>query len=107
VPALKKRNMTENLNEEVYQPCGRVVVRKIGSDTLLVPVSGPASGGRVFPVNDSAMVVWDCLTEGGTVREASEALIACYSLDPAVALEDSKACIDTFLSEGLLEKKEA
>lgn len=97
--------MTEDLKEEVYQSCGRIVVRTIGSDTLLVPVSGASAGGRVFPVNDSALLVWERVAEGDSVQAATEALAARYQLDTEEAIADCRECIDTFLDEGLLEIK--
>lgn len=101
---------TKNLNlsgDATFGICGRVVVRRIGSDTLLVPVSGPAAGGRVFPVNDSALCVWNSLAEGGTVCAASEALVEQYGIDPKQALADSRECAGDFLNEGLIEEKPA
>lgn len=82
---------------------GRVVTRKIGSDVLLVPVSGPSAGGRVFPVNESALVVWNALVDGASLRDAAGALVAKYGIDEETALADSEACARCFLKEKLLK----
>lgn len=87
-----------------YRSGGRVVVRKIGEDTLLVPVSGTAAGGRVYPVNETALAVWTCLTEGKTVRETAEALMQAYAVLSDEALRDVKATARAFVEEGLLEE---
>lgn len=89
--------------DAAYRVCGRVVIRRIGSDTLLVPVSGSEAGGRVFPVNESALIVWESVAGSGTVQAAAEALVDRYALPIEKALEDCKVCINTFLNEGLLE----
>lgn len=89
--------------KERYRVSGRVVNRKIGGDTLLVPVSGTAAGGRVYPVNETAEVVWACLADGGTVGQAAEALVARYEVAPDQALADCEACVQVFLDEGLIE----
>jgi hypothetical protein len=90
--------------DAVYQMCGRVVIRRIGSDTLLVPVSGPAAGGRVFPVNESALTVWESVAGGASVQSATEVLAERYALPAGEAREDCLACLETFLKEGLVEE---
>jgi len=86
-----------------FKVSGRVVIRKIGGDTLLVPVSGTAAGGRVYPVNETAEVVWACLADGGTVRQAAEALVARYDVPQDQALADCGECVQVFVDEALIE----
>ncbi len=95
----------KEMENTTYQPCGKVVVRKIGGDVLLVPVSGPAAGGRVFPINDSALVVWNSLTEGEKVCAAAGKLVREYGIDEKMALADSRECVERFVAEKLLEEK--
>jgi len=95
-----------NLSGDVaFTVCGKVVIRRIGSDTLLIPVSGPAAGGRVFPLNESALTLWNCLIEGGTVRQAAERLTEQFLVDEEKAFEDCRECLGTFIHEGLVEGK--
>lgn len=93
-----------DLSNSRYRMRGRVVVRKIGVDTLLVPVSGNAAGGRVYPVNETAAVVWTSLVADGTVHQAAEALVACFDVSANQAREDCEACVQAFIDEALLEE---
>jgi len=90
--------------EKQYRMVGRVVLRRIGTDTLLVPVSGLAAGGRVFPVNPTAECVWSCLSAGGTPAEAAAQIADQFGGDPAEALADCIACAQTLCDEQLLEE---
>ncbi len=90
--------------QQRFKPVGRIVVRHIGDDALLVPVSGPASGGRVYPVNETAECVWNCLAGGGTIDKAVEMLSARYAVTPAEARTDCEACANALLAEGLIAK---
>ncbi len=91
------------MNMKQYQPVGRIVIRRIGEDTLLVPVGGTAVGGRVYPVNETAERVWSSLVEGGTVGHAVEALLERYAVTEAQAQADCEACLRAFLDENLIE----
>ena len=93
--------------QQRFKPVGRIVVRHIGEDALLVPVSGPAAGGRVYPVNETAECVWNCLSAGGTIEEAAERLLARYAVTPEEARSDCEACANALLNEGLIEKARA
>jgi hypothetical protein len=86
-----------------YSVADKVVVRRIGSDTLLVPVTGSAAGARVFPINESALTIWNAIVDGGTLRSAAEALVKEYGLDMDTAVADSARCVGMFLDEGLIE----
>ena len=89
--------------KQTFRVSGRVVIRRIGEDTLLVPVSGTAAGGLVYPVNETAEVVWTCLADGGTAGQAADALVARYEVSPDQAVADCEACVQVFLDEGLIE----
>ena len=91
-----------SLDEKRYCPNGRVVVRRIGEDTLLVPVSGSAAGGRVFPVNESALTVWTRLCEGGSVQSVIDSVVAHYGIEEREAAEDVQACVERMLADDLL-----
>ena len=95
--------MEDCLNRR-YAINGRVVMRTIGEDTLLVPVSGDVAGVRVFPLNETAEVVWRCLSDGGSVREAAEALMDCYDVSLSEAQTDSEECVRVLLDERLIER---
>lgn len=91
-----------------YRPIGRIVVRTIGDETLLVPVSGPPAGARVYPVNPTARVIWDSLSAGEPVSRTAERLVASFDA-PSMeeTLADCEACAKAFVAESLLEARPA
>ena len=92
----------DDVKSKKYTMAGRVVVRKIGTDILLVPVSGPAAGGRVFPVNKTAECIWRCLSEGATALEAARELTRKYNVEEQEAFSDCVECAEQLLAENLL-----
>jgi hypothetical protein len=87
-----------------YKVCGRVVMRKIGEETLLVPISGPASGGRVYPINETARIIWDGLSEGFDVGQIATRLVGIYDVPAEQAHADCMACAEAMVGEALLEE---
>lgn len=84
---------------------GRVVLRRIGADRLLVPVSGDvARENSVFPVNETGEFIWESLTKGHALEETAAAVAATF----AVGLEDARADCREFaerlLAQRLLER---
>lgn len=92
------------VSEDRYGNANKVVIRTIGDDILLVPVGGSAAGVRVYPLNETAEVVWRCLSTGGSVPEAADALVALFDVSKVQALADSQECADVFLDELLIER---
>lgn len=88
-----------------YEVNGRVVVRRIAEDVLLVPISGPAAGACVYPVNRTALAVWECLSGGGTLAEAAERLVREFGAAPEEARADCAACARSFVAESLLRER--
>ncbi|MBP8656635.1 MAG: PqqD family protein, partial [Kiritimatiellae bacterium] len=75
----------------VYRPVGRVVVRRIGADRLLVPVSGlAAQGNAVFPINETGEFLWTRLAQGLTPAQAADELAAEFAVAPADAQADAE-----------------
>ncbi len=93
-------------DESKYRVRGKVVIRHLGDDTLLVPVSGAAAGGRVYPLNKTAEEVWSCLVAGGTPAGAATQLCTRYEVSAEQALNDCRACVRAFVDERLLERIE-
>jgi len=91
-------------NDGQYRVCGKVVLRRMGGDTLLVPVSGEAAGGRVYPLNKTAEEVWSCLVDGGTPASAAAQLSQRYAVSEEQALKDCQSCVRAFVDEKLLER---
>jgi hypothetical protein len=88
-----------------YQMKGRVVLRRIGADRLLVPVSGGAAHEPcVFPVNETGEYLWLRLQEGRTADEAAAALAAEFDVVPDAARADAREFVETLLAQGLIEE---
>lgn len=94
------------MNREArYEVHGRIVIRRIADEVLLVPISGPAAGACVYPVNPTALSVWECLAGGGTISEAAERLVRQFGAPPEQALRDCEDCAGAFLAESLLRQR--
>ena len=88
-----------------YRIQGRVVLRRIGEDRLLVPVSGGvARENCVFPVNEPGEFIWDCLMKGRTLDETAAALAGEFAVAPEAALSDCREFAGRLLSQGLIEE---
>ena len=88
-----------------YRMKGRVVLRRIGEDRLLVPVSGGvARENCVFPVNATGEFIWDCLTKGKTLDETAAALAGEFAVSAEEAGVDVRAFAERLLAQGLIEE---
>ena len=88
-----------------YAPVGRVVMRRIGEDRLLVPVSGKRERpNRIFPVNETGALIWESLAAGKSVGEAAAKLAAVFRVDAADALRDCAGYACELETEELLER---
>ncbi len=87
-----------------YKTAGRAVVRRIGEDVLLVPVSGKTAHlNRVFPLNETGAAIWESLSRGRTLDETAGSLADAFKVDRAQAMKDSEAFAAELVDEGLLE----
>ena len=87
-----------------YRPSGRMVIRRIGEDHLLVPVSGgPAGENAVFPLNRTAVFIWERLADGKTVEETARELTDAFTVDFQTGLADCEECVRNLLDQKLLE----
>ena len=90
-----------------YRMQGKVVLRRIGADRLLVPVSGDvARESCVFPVNETGEFIWKSLAQGQTLDETAQALAAEFTVSPADAQADCRAFADELRAHRLLEAAE-
>ena len=94
----------KSIENQPFVMQGRVVVRRIGTDTLLVPVSGPAAGGRVYPVNATAECAWGCLSKGGTPAQAAARVETQFEVDGKKALSDCVAFASELIEQRLIEQ---
>ena len=95
-------NVTE---PKTYRMKGRVVLRRIGEDRLLVPVSGGAARENcVFPLNETGEFIWDCLMQGRTLDETAAAVAAAFAVASEEARTDCRGFAEKLVSQGLIEE---
>ena len=88
-----------------YRITGRVVLRRIGEDRLLVPVSGGAARENcVFPINETGAFIWESLTKGRPLDETAAAVAAEFAVSPEDALSDCREFAERLLVQRLLEE---
>jgi hypothetical protein len=88
-----------------YRMKGKVVLRRIGEDRLLVPVSGAvARENCVFPINDTGEFIWTRLSNGQTIDETAAALAAEFDVSPELAAADCRAYAAELTGQLLLEE---
>ena len=96
-------NMERNVQTR-YRMKGKVVLRRIGEDRLLVPVLGEiARECCVFPVNATGEFIWAGLAQGRTLDEMAAALAAEFAVAPAAARAACREFADKLVAQGLLE----
>ena len=90
-----------------YRMKGKVVLRRIGEDRLLVPVlGGVAREGCVFPVNATGEFIWDCLAKGRSLETTAAAVAAEFAVAPEAALADCREFAEKLVAQRLLEVAE-
>ena len=88
-----------------FRITGRVVLRRIGEDRLLVPVSGVAARENgVFPINETGEFMWNCLAQGRTPEETAAAVAAEFAVSPEDALSDCREFAARLLAQRLIEE---
>jgi hypothetical protein len=88
-----------------YRMKGRVALRRIGTDCLLVPVSGEAARENcVFPVNDTGEFIWERLVQGQPVEAVARQVAAEFAVPEAAALADCRAFAGELVAQRLLEE---
>lgn len=94
-------------NQTIYRPVGRVVTRQIGTDTLLVPVSGGAAcENAVFPVNETGRFAWERLSAGKSIDETACALSEMFDVEVEAARTDCVDLVKNLVDQKLIEKEE-
>lgn len=87
-----------------YRMKGRVVLRRIGADRLLVPVSGDAARENcVFPINATGEFIWERLIRGQSLAETAAALAAEFAVATEAAFADCRAFAETLQAQDLIE----
>ncbi len=89
---------------KTYMVVGKVVLRKIGDEVLLLPVSGPAAGGRVYPLNETARIIWDGLSAGVDCDQIADRLAGIFAVPRDQAFADCIDCARMMVEESLLDE---
>lgn len=88
-----------------YRMNGRVVLRRIGEDRLLVPVSGAvARENCVFPINETGEFMWARLAKGMPPEEVAQALVRTFAVSAEAARTDCREYVDALVAQRLLER---
>ena len=84
---------------------GKVVLRRIGADRLLVPVSGGvAQENCVFPLNETGVFMWERLSQGLSLDEAARAVAETFAVTLAAAQADCRDYAAELVAQRLLEE---
>ena len=97
----------QNAAETKFRACGKVVLRRIGADRLLVPVLGAvAREGCVFPVNATGEFIWERLAKGWSLDQIAADVASEFAVAPDAALADCREFADRLVAQRLLEAAE-
>ncbi len=87
-----------------YRMKGRVVLRRIGEDRLLVPVSGGvARENCVFPVNATGEFIWQRLSKGEGLEQVAQAMAGAFDVPLEQARSDCRRFAGELVAQQLLE----
>lgn len=93
--------------ETVFRMKNKVVLRRIGADRLLVPVTGAAAREScVFPINETGEFIWNHLVQGRSLDETAAAVASEFTVAPETALADCREFAEKLVAQRLLEKSE-
>lgn len=82
--------------KRIYNNKTRFVVREIGDELILVPLTGNvAKMNEMFTMNETGKFIWENITETTSVEELEHALTDEFSIDPDTARKD----IELFLNQ--------
>lgn len=92
-------------SETTYRMKGRVVLRRIGEDHLLVPVSGDAARENcVFPLNETGEFMWARFAQGVPLNAVAQAVAGEFAVSFDAALADCREYAEVLVAQRLLEE---
>ena len=90
---------------QAFQMKGRVVLRRIGADRLLVPVSGGvAQENCVFPLNETGVFIWERLSQGVPLDATARAVAETFEVASDAAQADCQDFAGELVAQQLLEE---
>lgn len=97
--------LDEMNREQVFRMKGRVVLRHIGTDHLLVPVSGGVAQEHcVFPLNETGVFAWERLSQGLSLGATAQALAGEFEVELDAAQADCREYAAQLVAQRLLEE---
>jgi hypothetical protein len=85
------------------RPSPDVLISQIQGESVLLDVRSE----KYFGLDDVGTRMWELLTAGGTVRQAYEALLAEYAVQPDQLQNDLEQLIEKLRSVGLIQVSDA
>ncbi len=95
------------MNEEArYERDPNLVMRRIGGETILVPVRGRVGDlEAIYTLDEVGSTLWTLLAERPTLPEMVNALCAEYDVSPETARVDVDEFLKTLVSGGLAHRR--
>lgn len=94
--------------KSILRPVGRYVARRVGRDTMLVPVArGVADLESVYTLNETAARLWQLFCEGRSVGSAADEIAREFEVTLEEALRDASGLAKDLLEARIVEECEA
>ena len=93
------------LSEPVFRQSGECAVRKVGEETILVPIRSRAADlESVFVTNDVGRAIWEMLESPKTVDRIVERIIEKFDVAEATARKDAVDFLHALIEARLIEE---
>jgi hypothetical protein len=87
-----------------YQRSPNVLQRRLGNESLLVPVKGNlADLQKIFSLNPAGETIWRALEQPCTPEELTRKVCDAYNIDEAIASRDVNRFIQEMTQRNLVE----
>ena len=94
--------------DTVLEPNGDFVFRKIGDETILVPVrAGVSELDSLFTFNEVGTVVWEAVEAGSSVQGIVAVVLDKFEIEPSAAENDVLEFLDVLIKRDLIRHAEA
>lgn len=85
---------------KIYQSKSKFVVREIGDELILVPLTGNiAKMNEMFTMNETGKFIWENINEKTTVDDLTKAIVSEFSVDEAIAANDIELFINKVINK--------
>ena len=90
---------------KIYEKSKRLIVKKIGGETFIVPFSAKvidAEKAILFSLHETAIEIWDGVDGRATVGKIIEKLSKGYEVDRSIVLQDTVDLLRELEKRGLI-----